>query len=234
MAKNPGARQQKRIAKHKAKRAAKRTFLSRATSQDPTIRLKGAAKWRVVQALEGDGLFDSGIGYMVIAREDGAGKLVFAVFLVDAYCLGVKDAFWRTGTREEFAEMIEQMEARKTMSPIAPERLVKIIKGAIDYAQGLDLSPHPDYRHASLLLEGIDPSTCADPISFGRDGKPFYVQGPYESADVAAAIAKRVQAAAGHFVIGGPLAGEAAIDEREGDYEELESPGDHKALEEVV
>ncbi len=225
MAKNHGARQQKRIAKHKAKRAAKRTFLSRALSQDPTVRLRGAAKWRVVHSLEADELFDTGIGHMAIAREDGAGKLVFAVFLVDTYCMGVKNAFWRTGTREEFQEMMEQMETKRAMSPIAPERLVKIIEGAVDYAHALGISPHPDYGHASMLLAGIDSSTCTDPISFGRDGKPFYIQGPFDSPTVAEAIVQRVRAAAGHFLVGGPIAGEGAIDEIEDEYEELDSLG---------
>jgi hypothetical protein len=234
MAKNHGARQQKRIAKHKAKRAAKRTFLSRATSQDPNVRLQGAAKWRVVQALEANELFDTGMGHMVIAREDTEGRLVFAFFLVDGYCLGVKDAFWRTGTREEFQEMIRRTEKAETMSPITPERLAKIIEGAVDYARALGFSPHPDFGHASMLLAGIDSSNCSDPISFGREGKPFYLQGPYDSPAMATAIARRVEAAAGHFLVGGPVAGGEALEELEADDEQLEPPDDYPALEEVV
>ena len=50
MAKNHGAKQQKRVAKQKAKRSAKRTLLHRLTSKDPTIRLQQAEKWPVVEA----------------------------------------------------------------------------------------------------------------------------------------------------------------------------------------
>ncbi len=132
MAGNHGARQQKRIAKHKAKRAAKRAVLRRETSQDPTIRLQGAASWPVVHALAPDELFEEGIGYLLIAREDPEGRLFFAGFLADVYCLGVKNAFWHVGTREAFQTTIEKMEATQKMSPIAAERLAKIVHGAVD------------------------------------------------------------------------------------------------------
>jgi hypothetical protein len=99
MAKKHGARQQKRVAKQKAKRLAKRSLLLRRESKDPTIRLQGAEKWPVVQAHVGSELWDEGIGYLAIARQGADGQFVFAVFLVDVYCLGVKNAFWRTGTR---------------------------------------------------------------------------------------------------------------------------------------
>ena len=50
MAKKHGAKQQKRLAKQKAKRLEKRTLLARRSSKDPTIRLQGAEKWPVVEA----------------------------------------------------------------------------------------------------------------------------------------------------------------------------------------
>ena len=73
MAKKHGARQQKRVAKQKAKRAAKRQVVLGRTSRDPSIRLQRADKWPVVQALVGAQLWDEGIGYLVIARQDPEG-----------------------------------------------------------------------------------------------------------------------------------------------------------------
>jgi len=204
MAKNHGARQQKRVAKQKAKRLAKRSLLVRRTSKDPTIRLQRAANWPVVQALASDELWDDGIGYLAIARQDPGGQIVFALFLVDVYCLGVKNAFWRAGTREDLQDMVEQMEVTQTMVAIAPACLAKTVKGAVEYAQSFGFRPHPDYRHASTLLDGIDPSTCPHQLAFGRDGKPFYMQGPNESLAQAAAIAERVRDAGGHFTIALP------------------------------
>src|SRR5262245_33759888 len=170
MAKKHGAKQQKRLAKQKAKRQAKRSILARHSSKDPTIRLQRTEKWPVIQAFVSTELWDEGIGYLVLARQEPEGGTVFASFLVDVFCLGVKDAFWRAGTMEEFHELVREMEKVQDMSFINPACLVKIVKGAVEYAQSFGFSPHPDYRRTSLLLEGIDPSTCPEEYEYGKDG----------------------------------------------------------------
>ena len=200
MAKNHGAKDQKRAAKQKAKRQAKRSLNLARTSKDPTVRLQRAEKWPVVQALVGDRLWETGIAYVLIARRDSEGGLVFAVFLVDVLCLGVKDAFWRAGTSADFEDMLRKMERVETMASSTPACLAKIVKGAVEFAQSFGFPPHPDYRHASKLLDGIDPSSCSSKFSFGRAGKPFYIQGPNESFAQAAAIIQRVQKVGGHFI----------------------------------
>ena len=198
MAKNHGAKQQKKVAKLKAKRAEKRTELSRRTSNDPTIRLQRAAKWPVVQSMVGENLWNEGIGYLAIARQDAGGQLIFGVYLVDVYCLGVKDAFWKASTPSEFKEVIEKMSTMQRMVPIAPACLVKIVKAAVEFALSYGFKPYPDFHHAARLLEGIDPETCTQEFHFGREGKPCYIQGPYESFERAAAIMSRLGEAAGN------------------------------------
>jgi hypothetical protein len=200
MAKNHGAKDQKRVAKQKAKRLAKRSLNLARTSKDPTVRLQRAEKWVVVQALVGDRLWEDGIGHVLIARRDLEGALVFAVFLVDVLCLGVKDAFWRAGTSADIEDVLKKMASVETMSASTPACLAKIVMGAVEYAQSFGFPPHTDYRHASKLLDGIDPSGCQTKFSFGRAGKPLYIQGPNESHAQAVAIIERVQKAGGHFI----------------------------------
>ena len=204
MAGNHGARQQKRVAKQKAKRAAKRSKQLQLNSSDPNVRLRQAEKWPVVRAVVGANLWNGGIGHLAIARRESEGQFVYSVFLVDVYCLGVKNAFWNSGTARDFEDVIERMTKTQSVREIAPACLVKIVKGAVDYAQSFGLQPHPDYRHAALLLAGIDPAECLEQFTFGRDGRPFYIQGPNETSSQAAAIARRIQAAEGHFIVGGP------------------------------
>ena len=223
MGKNHGAKQQKKIAKHKAKRTAKRFSIFRRSSNDPTVRLKGAGKWPVVQSLVGEELWNDGIGYLIIARQESEGQLIFAVFLVDVYCLGVKNAFWRAGTTGELKDMIRKMEQTQTMTTIAPECLVKIVKGAVEYAQSFGFPAHPDYRHAAMLLAGIDPETCSQEFSFGRDGKPFYIQGPNESLAQALAIRQRIVGEGGHYIVGGPGVRFGDLAGLEADYDESDS-----------
>ncbi len=223
MAKDHGARQQKRVAKQKAKRQAKRAILLRRDSKDPTIRLQGAEKWPVVQALVASEIWEEGIGYLVIMRQGPDGQLIFAAFLVDVYCLGVKNALWRTGTRQEYDDMVKHLSQSQRMRTITPACLVKIVKGGVEYARAMGFSPHPDYRHAAMLLEGIDPSTCSEEFTFGRDGKPFYIQGPNETSSQAAAIMQRVQSLGGHYFIALPGDGTGDFPGMVGDLDELEA-----------
>ncbi len=234
MAKNHGAKDQKRLAKQKAKRQAKRSLNLARTSKDPTVRLQRAEKWPVVQALVGDRLWETGIGYVLIARRDLEGSLVFAVFLVDVLCLGVKDAFWRAGTSADFEDMLRKMERVETMASSTPACLAKIVKGAVEFAQSLGFPPHPDYRHASMLLEGLDPSSCPSEFTFGRHGRPFYIQGPHETPAQAAAIMQRVQEAGGHFIAS--LSGDDVDDsiERGREIERFEALEDEDSADESL
>ncbi len=201
MVKRHTAGQQKKLAKQKAKRSEKRSRLLQLDSKDPTVRLRHAEKWPIVRALVGAKLWKDGMGYLAIAREEAEGRLVYGVYLVDAYCLGVKNAFWGAGTSGSFNELIQSMEKTQRMIPISPACLVKIVEGAVEYAGSFGFRPHSDYRHAAMLLQGIDPRACTQEFTFGREGRPFYIQGPNESPAVAHAIMQRVQEVGGHFII---------------------------------
>jgi hypothetical protein len=223
MAKKHGAKEQKRIAKQKAKRAEKRLNLIRRTSTDPTIRLQRAEKWPVVRALAGAELWEVGIGDLAIARQESEGQLVFGFFLVDVYCLGVKNAMWRAGTPGDFEELIRHIEQNQTMRPILPACLVKIVKGAVEYAQSYGFPPHADYRHAAMLLEGIDPATCLQEFRFGFNGRPLYIQGPHESPAEVMAIVQQVQLAGGNYTLAFPGAGSEKLAGIEGGFDDFDS-----------
>jgi hypothetical protein len=222
MAKKHGAKEQKRIAKQKAKRAEKRSNLMRRTSNDPILRLQRVDKWPVVKCLAAAELWEGGIGDLAIARQESEGQLVFGFFLVDVYCLGVKNAMWRAGTLGEFEELISHIEQNETMRPISPACLVKVVRGAVEYAQSFDFAPHADYRHASMLLEGIDPATCPQEFTFGHEGRPLYIQGPHESPAEVMAIMDRVQLAGGHYTLAIPGAGLEELAGIEGGFDKLE------------
>jgi hypothetical protein len=92
---------------------------------------------------------------------------------------------------------------------ISPERFSKLVHCAVDYAQSLGLPPHPDFHTTRHLMDGIDPSLCNDEFEFGKNGKPFYVAGPYDSPAKARMVAERVNAAGGHYLI--PVGGSTRL-----------------------
>ena len=202
MAKRHNAREQKRLAKQKSKREERRRQLVRATSKNPAIRLRSAASLPVVAAHEPERLWSAGIGSLTIARRASSGRLVVGVYLVDVFCMGVKDAFWKELSEIEYKTLLSKLVANGgPLRAISPERFAKLVDCAVDYAQSLGISPHPDFHTARHLMDGIDPALCADEFEFGQKGKPLYIAGPHDSPSVARMLAHRVDAAGGHFVI---------------------------------
>jgi hypothetical protein len=49
--------------------------------------------------------------------------------------------------------------------------------GAVEYARGMGLEPHPDFAKCTGHLGEWDGSSD---ITFGRDGVPMYMQGPHD------------------------------------------------------
>jgi hypothetical protein len=220
MAKDHGARRQKKLAKHKAKRAEKQSRLARRDSVDPNVRLRGAETWPIVHSLVAKDIWKDGIGHIVLARRGPDGRFVAGVYLVDVFCLGVKNAFWDVFSEDEFRDMIDYLEESQAMGPMPPAGLAKLIEGAVTYARSFGFAPHPDFRHASKLLEGIDPNSYAGEFQYGRDGKPFYVRGPHETLEEARVISERVREAGGHFFV--PLQDPGGFDELDDDLDEEE------------
>ncbi len=103
MSKRHGAREQKRLAKQKARRDDRRRELARRTSPNPVHRLESAVYWSIIACLVPTELWDSGMGSVLIARKMPDGELAIAGFLLDVFCLGVKNAFWKIIPPDEFS-----------------------------------------------------------------------------------------------------------------------------------
>lgn len=60
----------------------------------------------------------------------------------------------------------------------APIELAReVVFGSVDYARALGFDPHPDFAAAEGHLGSwAGPGT----ITFGKDGKPLYISGPYD------------------------------------------------------
>lgn len=130
-----------------------------------------------------------GLVGVLVAREHRRGTKVSACgYLVDAYCLGVKDALGpvvlhrdelRLVVREFFQAFnaFDDSVAPAVRAPV--ELAAEIVLGAVDYARGLGFEPHPDFTATAGHL-GDDRPTGA--IRFGCDGRPYFVQGPHDDA----------------------------------------------------
>lgn len=123
-----------------------------------------------------------GLVAVLVARRHRYDKVSACGYLVDVHCLGVKNAIEpQLLDQQELLRFIRSFFAGYDGEPVpAPLELVQhLVLGAVEYARGRGLQPHPDFAAtAGHLGSWTGPSD----ITFGRDGKPFYVQGPYDNA----------------------------------------------------
>ncbi len=120
-----------------------------------------------------------GLSHVMVARMD-RGKYIYSNFMIDYWCLGVKDAI-----PMRKSDIIEYKKIKSGLfSPyggpqqITLEQAQSMVYGAIEYAQKLGFEPHPDGIEALKLL-GPRPKKLL-PLKFGKNGKPLFINGPHD------------------------------------------------------
>jgi hypothetical protein len=140
------------------------------------LSIGGRPDWRDPGADDGTG----GPVSAVVARRRQRRGVTVRVYLVDVYRLGVKNAMgrrtWRA-LRRFINQIFSGYQASSVPAPIELER--DLVLGGAEYAHRLRFAAHPDFEQARAhLCRWTGPSV----ITFGRDGKPTYVEGPYDNS----------------------------------------------------
>ena len=181
MAVDPRKRQ-KKLARRKAREKVKKKVLARRSSQGMAVHIERAAVAPILHCCTTEMLWEQGISQVLISREMSNGNVAFGSFLVDMYCLGVKDAFANITPRSRYDwQMYAKMCERFEIVDLEPAAARKLIEGAVEYARGLGLSPHPDYAKAKPIFGDIDADACTEEFVYGKGGKPHFVAGPHDN-----------------------------------------------------
>lgn len=136
--------------------------------------ISGEHGWEDDLDAEGNGLV-----IVAVARAVRPGRLTVANFLVDPWCLGVKNADarslaadrldgWRSNTYRSFPD---------GSLACSIELARHFVLGAAAWAEALGFAPHPDFAAARPVL---GPWQGPSAIQFGKDGAPAYFQGPHD------------------------------------------------------
>ena len=65
--------------------------------------------------------------------------------------------------------------------PITMELAHELIWGGIEYAARYGFRPDPDFKLAQLVVDPPEAHPRTGAVTFGKDGKPFYVSGPHDN-----------------------------------------------------
>jgi hypothetical protein len=122
----------------------------------------------------------AGLAAVLVARRPRHGKVSVCGYLADVYCLGVKNALGPEimddlGLRGFVRDFFSGYGGDPLEVPIELAR--EVVFGSVEYARSLGFDPHPDFAAAEGHLGSwAGPGT----ITFGKDGKPLYISGPYD------------------------------------------------------
>lgn len=123
-----------------------------------------------------------GLTSCFIIKKQPSGKFMFANFLVDRLCLGVKDTIVNCNYFESDLKNIiyEMAVSQCDFEEVTEIYFNNLIFGAIDYAKELGFNTPKDFALAECFLNENLVNDDIDDIEMGWDSKPFFISGPFD------------------------------------------------------
>ncbi len=204
-------RRQKKVERRNAKRKQRHREIAKQRSMGLGERLRAATACPILESLFSDTLEKDGLTTTILSLLLPSGEVAYAGFLIDRYCLGVKDAFGGVRPRGEYQRMIEKTSRNLDVKPIDPADLRWLVEQSVEYARSLGLEPHSDYARCSVIFGDIDPEQASMEVEFGKDGKPFFVAGPHDGPHKCKRIVETLRERCGddgfHYVLPADIVG---------------------------
>jgi len=133
----------------------------------------------VAECWVSEGWQNAGICNIIVARRHKSGNITAGIYLVDLYCLGLKDASYQFNLSPDDYDYLK--ESCGDVEACEYVLAHNIIYGAIEFAEDFGFHPHNDFAVAKYILEEDDENVELIDIEFGFEGQPFYVQGPNDT-----------------------------------------------------
>ena len=195
-------KRQKKLMKQRRKQKEKRKAQAAASQWTPFASLSRRKKilqansFPIHECLVNPSWRERGFAQILLTRRQPDGNLAFGCYLVDTYCLGLKNTFCNADIPvSEYDLKIRSQMFREEPSEACPPALAhEIIYGGIDYAARFGFKPNRDFETSQHILDGRDAVGPGGQVEFGYDGKPLFVAGPEDNVNW---ILKQLDATAG-------------------------------------
>ncbi len=184
-------RSKQKAASHRSHQQASMSFSSQAIIRRartfPVLECWISASWQKE---------DPGLVEILLARQQPDGNICFGVYLVDKYCLGLKNTFANAGfSSTRYQNEVRNTIFRETKPQACPIELAhQMIYASIEYAARFGFQPEKDFALSQHMLAPRGELEEPYQLTFGKNGKPFFVAGPRDNA---ARILKQLEKAAG-------------------------------------
>jgi hypothetical protein len=177
-------KRQKKLERKRAKQRARKESMVRTDPGDIGQQVVQAARYPVLHCRVMNALWTGGMGQVLFSRQLPSRQVLHSNFLVDAYCLGVKDAYVAVLPNSVYQErLLDRMFRPEIAEEVTPAAACKLVLGAIEYARRLGFAPHRDFALAGLIFADVDPRDCDEQFEYGYNGKPMFIAGPYDTPE---------------------------------------------------
>ncbi len=136
-----------------------------------------------------ESVFDIGMGTLVLARGVTRHHVALSSFLIDVFCLGVKDVMFESVESDVFEMYMDATDAGSPVISVDPSYARKLLRELAGWSQSIGFAPHRDFVAVERIFGDVSADASDAVFRFGYDGKPLYIPGP---TDTAALIRRRI------------------------------------------
>ena len=153
-------------------------------------RVQRAAQAPIQGCFLTEALFDGGMGTLMLVRGTTPYRVALGSFLLDTFCLGIKDVTFELMGGEDFQFYMDAMGAASPMIPVDPAYARKLLRDLAAWSQAIGFAPHPEFAVAERIFGDVNAEASDAVFQFGCDGKPFYIPGPTDTGPL---IKRRIE-----------------------------------------
>ncbi len=127
---------------------------------------------------------ERGLAQILISKKQASGKYAYAIFLLDVYCLGLKNCMYNFNFDDfEYEQMKDKLFSSEGFMLLDIVAAHNLIYGTIDAAEEIGFKPHKDFAITEHILNPDLIDDGIDDIELEKDGKILYISGPYDNVD---------------------------------------------------
>lgn len=151
---------------------------------NPKKKIQKARQLPIHECLINASWQEGGLATILLSRQQPNGMILFGVYLVDVFCLGLKNTYCNAdlSMSRYTTEVKPKVFQEQNIIECPIELAHQIIYGAIEYAEQFGFWPNKDFKLSRFVLESSQNIELRDEVEFGKDGKPFYISGPDDNA----------------------------------------------------
>ncbi|SHE20648.1 hypothetical protein [methanotrophic endosymbiont of Bathymodiolus puteoserpentis (Logatchev)] len=177
--------EQQKQKKAQQKKQKRKSATSENSSQRLQEKLAPYIEYPFYECLIPHNLFAAGIGNMLVSRVSPQGEVAVCSFIIDVYCLGVKQARLKTMPIPEYEKVfkpgIVESHGGYAFTKIKPACAKKLLDGAAQYAKDLGFHSPSSYHALKNIFGEEKLGFCWSRYRYGKDKMPSYIRGPNES-----------------------------------------------------